>query len=340
MTACWHRWLLHPLLVMVAVLGWVAGVRIAAAASPAAGSIGAATGILIVREDSAIARQAAELLGKEAAVQRWAIMEVTVALERPAPDLQVRGDQIIVALGSRALAAATRQAGGRPVVAAFVTRSAVEEAASGENVSAIVLDQPLERWASLLRIAFPDRHSVGLLVGADTIGTARALERKLADQHLTLATETAVSVERVMPALERLLPHMGVLLALPDPLVHNRNTVQALLLTTYRAGIPVVAYSESYERAGAVVALYSTVPQIAAQIVVTLRQWQEGRRPPAIQAPVRYTVGINTAVARSLGLQLPSADELADRLRAADAHAVSSRVTFESHRLSQGGSGP
>ena len=37
---------------------------------------------------------------------------------------------------------------------------------------------------------------------------------------------------------------------------------QPLLLTTYRAGVPIVAYSESYLQAGAVVALYSTPPQI------------------------------------------------------------------------------
>jgi ABC-type uncharacterized transport system substrate-binding protein len=108
---------------------------------------------------------------------------------------------------------------------------------------------------------------------------------------------------------------MGVLLAMPDSLAHNRNTVQPLLLTTYRAGIPVVAYSESYQQAGAVLALYSTVPQVVAQVVDSLQQIREGKALPNHQSPRYFTVGVNSAVARSLGLALPTADEIGGRLR-------------------------
>jgi putative ABC transport system substrate-binding protein len=122
----------------------------------------------------------------------------------------------------------------------------------------------------------------------------------------------------VVPALEKLLPRINLLLALPDPVAHNRNTVQPLLLTTYRAGIPVIGYSESYLQAGSTLALYSTVPNFTAQIIESLQQFFEGRPPAAIQVPRYYTVGINNAVARSLGLLLPSERELQDRLRSSD----------------------
>lgn len=324
MTGFLRRWRFALPLLMAAAGGWAADARGpgmgAGMGAGAGGDPAGAPGVLIVREDSAVARQAAELLGKELSGQRWSWREVTVASERAAPGMPAAGDQLVVALGSRALAAAARQAAGRPLVAALVTRAALEEAAlpHGERWSAIVLDQPMERWANLLRAAFPGRQSVGMLAGPTAAGVLRLLERKLAEQHMSLVAEAAMSSAEVVPALEKLLPRMSVLLALPDPLVHNRNTVQPLLLTTYRAGIPVVAYSESYQQAGAVLALYSTVPQIVAQVAASLRQWQEGRQPPAIQSPAEYTVGINAAVARSLGLHLPSAGELTDRLRAAN----------------------
>jgi len=303
MTVALQRWLIAWLLATVAVAGWAAETR-----------------VLVVREDSAIAREAAKLLGGELARQGWSSTEAIVAYERPVPDLRRDGEQAIVALGSRAFVTAMRQTGGRSVVAALITLSGLEDLLpiAGERWSAIVLDQPAERWLNLIQTAMPGRQPVGMLVGPAGLKQARAMERKLQDRRWSFAIESVASPEEVVPAIERLLPHIGLLLALPDPLAHNRNTVQPLLLTTYRAGIPVVAYSESYQQAGAVLALYSTVPQIVAQVMDTLRQFLEGRAPANVQLPRYFTVGINTAVARSLGLKLPSAAELAERLRSLD----------------------
>jgi putative ABC transport system substrate-binding protein len=222
-----------------------------------------------------------------------------------------------VALGSRAFVAALRHAGGKPVIAALLARSSLDDVvpASGDRWSAILLDQPVDRWINLIQTAFPGMKQVGMLVGPANQKTVRVMERNMADRHMALVFEPVTSSEDVVPAIERLIPRMGVLLALPDQLAHNRNTVQPLLLTTYRAGIPVVAYSESYQQAGAVLALYSTVPQIVAHIADSLRQIRDGRALPNFQPPRYYTVGVNTAVARSLGLSLPSAGELSARLR-------------------------
>jgi hypothetical protein len=62
--------------------------------------------------------------------------------------------------------------------------------------------------------------------------------------------------------------------------------------------------------------LYTTVPQVVAQAVEALQAFQEGKAPASVQLPRYYTVGVNAAVARSLGLRLPPADELLDRLKA------------------------
>ncbi|MBI5785636.1 MAG: hypothetical protein HZA64_09280 [Rhodocyclales bacterium] len=281
-----------------------------------AGTAAAEPRILIVREDSAVARQAAELLAREAAAAGWTSLDLTIAADRTIP-AHAEGEQVLVALGSRALAAALRHAAGKPVVAALLAQASLDEIApaTGDRWSAILLDQPIERWINLIQTAFPGIQQVGMLAGPASQKAARVVERKMADRKLTLAVETIATAEEVVPAIERLTPRMGVLLAMPDPLAHNRNTVQPLLLTTYRAGIPVVAYSESYQQAGAVLALYSTVPQIVAQVVDSLQQVREGKVLPNHQSPRYFTVGVNSAVARSLGLTLPTASELDGRLR-------------------------
>lgn len=271
--------------------------------------------VLIVREDSAVARQTAELLAQEAGMAGWQTSEA--AISGGLGPAQVDGKQVLVALGARAFAAALLQAGGRPVIAGLIAQSSLEEIGPvvGERWSAILLDHPPERWINLVQSAFPGVQQVGMLIGASNQKAARLMERKMAERRIVLAVEVIASAEEVVPAIERLTPRMGVLLALPDPLAHNRNTVQPLLLTTYRAGIPVLAYSESYQQAGAALALYSTIPQIVAQIVESLQQVRDGKPLPNLQSPRHFTVGVNSAVARSLGLSLPSPNDLAGRLR-------------------------
>lgn len=276
---------------------------------------GAESRMLIVREDSAVAQQAADRLAYEAGMVGWEVEVTTPGQISLAA--RAEGKHALVTLGPQALATVLKQTSGKHIVAAFVAQATHEEVTTilGERGSAILLDQPAERWINLIHLAFPGVQQVGMLAGKSTQKTARALERKMSDRRIGLAIETVAVSEDVVFAIERLVPRMALLLALPDPVVHNRNTVQPLLLTTYRAGIPVVAYSESYQQAGAVLALYSTVPQIVAQIIDTLQLVREGRSLPAVQSPRYYTVGVNTAVARSLGLSLPSAIDLNERLR-------------------------
>lgn len=293
--------------------GWLLGLLLLAVTAAGAA---AESRLLIVREDSAVARQTADLLALDAGMAGWTVEIATIAGDRPLA-AHADGKQVLVALGSQAFAAALRQAGGRPVIAALLAQTSFDEVApaGGERWSAILLDQPAERWINLIQTAFPGVHQVGMLASSGSTKAVRAMERKMAERRLSLAVEPIASAEEVVPAIERLMPRMGILLALPDPLAHNRNTVQPLLLTTYRAGIPVVAYSESYQQAGAVLALYSTVPQVVAQVIDSLQQVRDGRPLPNQQSPRYFTVGVNAAVARSLGLSLPTSGELTARLR-------------------------
>jgi len=299
MTGRLERWLLGLLLLAIMATGAAAESR-----------------LLIVREESAVARQTADLLELDAGMAGWTVEVTTIAGERPLA-ARAEGKQALVALGSQAFAAALKQAGGRPVVAALLAQTSFDEVApgGGERWSAILLDQPAERWINLIQTAFPGVQQVGMLAGPGSAKAVRTMERKMVERRLSLAVEPIASAEEVVPAIERLMPRMGILLALPDPLAHNRNTVQPLLLTTYRAGIPVVAYSESYQQAGAVLALYSTVPQVVAQVIDSLQHVRDGRPLPNLQAPRYFTVGVNAAVARSLGLSLPTSGELVARLR-------------------------
>ena len=272
--------------------------------------------VLIVRDNSVVAQQTSDSLTAQLIGTGWIVTDSLVVANDAVP-AHSEGERIVVALGARAFAIALRRSGGKPVIGALLASSSLDEStvASGDRWSVIMLDQPIDRWISLLQVAFPGIQRVGMVTSQASHKTIRTLEKAMAEKHLTLTIEQINGSAGLVSAIERLTPKIEVLLAIPDSVVHNRNTVQPLLLTTYRAGIPVVAYSESYQQAGAVLALYSTIPQIAAQIVDSLNQIKDGRSLPNVQSPRYFSVGVNAAVARSLGMPLPPASEIDRRLR-------------------------
>ena len=134
-----------------------------------------------------------------------------------------------------------------------------------QRTSAIYLDQPFERQVRLIRLAFPEVRRVGVLLGSDQSGLAGELGEVLRAQRLSLVHQTLAEKERLIGPLENVLSGADLLLAVPDPLVFNRNTAQSLFLTSYRYRVPVLGYSRSMTRAGALLSLHSSPAQIGHQ---------------------------------------------------------------------------
>ncbi len=201
---------------------------------------------------------------------------------------------------------------------AWYLRSGRARLSSGNrrNQSAIYLDQPFERQALLIRLALPDVRRVGVLLSPEQSGVLGELEEALRAQRLTLVHATVTADDHLIAPLETVLAEADLLLALPDPLVFNRNTAQSLFLTSYRYRDPVLGYSRSLTRAGALLSLHSSPAQIGRQAAEWIGNAMQGNAvhlpPPAY--PSYFSVSINDQVARSLGFTLPSETDLEKRL--------------------------
>lgn len=182
--------------------------------------------------------------------------------------------------------------------------------------SAAVLDQPLGRQLALVKRALPERQRVAVLPGPQTRPQIPLLEREARSRGLQLVTAPEVRAqEEIYPSLKEALTEADVVLALPEPVIYNANTLQNILLASYRARVPLVAFSSAYVKAGAVLAVYSTPAQVARRAVEMVRQWQAGRGLPPLQRPREFEVAVNAKVAASLGLRIDAAAEIAADLR-------------------------
>lgn len=231
-----------------------------------------------------------------------------------APDL-------IVTLGSKA--AHNKNIKSFPVLHTLIPESLYASLTDCKNTNcepnnsiySLYLDQPITRQFNLLKILLPRYHSPGLLTGS--FSTQKATEFSMLAKKLNynFHFETMENEQQLHRKLSKLLENIDVFIALPDPLIHNRQTISHLLLTTYRYNIPVLGFSQAYVNAGAVAAIYSSPEQIAQQIVdfiykIVLKQsLRPGKYPNKT-----FEVAINRNVARSLNLKFPDEQVVKSKL--------------------------
>lgn len=228
--------------------------------------------------------------------------------------------RLIVALGTQACAAAVRVAGSTSVLCALLPRTSFERVLqdSGRRpsatLSALYLNQPPGRQLDLVRLALPQARRIGVLWGADTLPRRPEWEAAAQQRGLRLVSATVAADEPVFNGLRQILDESDLLLAMASPQIYNPQTIQNILLTSFRARVPMLAFSPAYVRAGALLALYATPAQIGQQAALLARSALQGQPLGAPQYPAQFEIQVNEHVARSLGLRLDAA-ALAERLR-------------------------
>lgn len=216
-----------------------------------------------------------------------------------------------VALGTQAATGLASNGVTGAVLSALIPRTSFEKVlrVSGRHASskwtAVYLDQPLSRQLTLIHMALPQAKRVGVLLGADAALKTTSL-RALAQSHsLSLTDVTTTGQGNLFADLQRVLEDSDVLWALPDPLVFNSSSIQNMLITTFRARVPVVAFSPAYVRAGALLGLFTTPEQTGRQVAAMVLDALHGRTWP--DQPMEsndFEVAVNEQVASALGLTL------------------------------------
>jgi ABC-type uncharacterized transport system substrate-binding protein len=185
------------------------------------------------------------------------------------------------------------------------------------RLSAVFIDQPLSRQLDLLRIALPGRMRIGVVLGPTSAELAKDLREGARERDVAVDIAEIAESAAIYSALQRVLPASDALLALPDPVVFNASTAYGMMLTSYRAQVPVIGFSEGLVKAGALLGLYSTASQVARQGAEIAGRFLTGDAAlPAPQYPRYFAVSVNHTVARSLGISLDDDATLASKLAA------------------------
>jgi ABC-type uncharacterized transport system substrate-binding protein len=221
---------------------------------------------------------------------------------------------VYVALGSDATELLIDKAFTSPVISALVPRRSFERMlqargrVASDQLTAIYLDQPLGRHLSLIKQVLPQAKRLGVLWGPDSMLSASNLKALTSASGMTLQEARVTGSTSVFAGLNEILGDSDVFLALADPMVFNSTSIQNILLATFRAGVPMVAFSPAYVRAGALMAVYTSPAQAGSQAADLVVNVLAGKGlPDRALEPNDFEVGVNQHVARSLGLTLDGA---------------------------------
>jgi putative tryptophan/tyrosine transport system substrate-binding protein len=252
-------------------------------------------------------------------IKRGDVVQLVASEMSTADWAATQGAKVWLTLGSDALSRALQRDGRPQVVAALIPRQSFDRIVKAapratSSVVAVYLDQPLGRQVDLLHLALPNVQKVGALWGPESNSQQAELQAALQARNMQLVSGSFTAGNSLFSALRPVLEDAQALLAVADPEVYNGSTVSNILLATYRAQLPVMAFSPAYAKAGALLALYSTPRQIGTQAASLVRQQLAGTAGVVSQYPVDFSVAINEHVAKSLELNLDETALLA-RLR-------------------------
>jgi ABC-type uncharacterized transport system substrate-binding protein len=183
--------------------------------------------------------------------------------------------------------------------------------------SDLITAQPACRNIQLIRAINPRWDSIGVLSSNNSIDTAAELTRCAIQQNINLQVYAISDDSDLLKTLEIAIENNKVLLTITDPLIYNTHSVKNILLTAYRHRKPVIGYSDSFVRAGAIAAIYTSpqyVGTTAAKLVSDFLQnnWQFDKN---VYTPDDFSVSVNRQVADSLEIYLPSEENLKTRIK-------------------------
>jgi ABC-type uncharacterized transport system substrate-binding protein len=271
--------------------------------------------VLVVLSDTSAPYQsfATALNNSLPALMRPTVLEHPEQLSHDVPQAD-----LIVAVGMNATELAAAQTS-IPVLAVMVPRVGYEELRAApkkiiRSIAAIYLDQPWARQLDFWRAALPDRRRLGLLHTPDTHIDVARLRQDVGLRGGSLVAQPVLSADELFERLESVLASSDVLLAIPDSMIYNSSNIRNILLTSYRHGVPLIGLSQAYVNAGALCAIFSTPEQLAGQASATLISFARTGQLPEAQYPAAFTIAVNQQVARSLGIAVPSAEEIRNQM--------------------------
>lgn len=225
---------------------------------------------------------------------------------------------VIVSVGLKAFQRSLNDRGKTPLLALAIARPLYIQSVEAKgltpetarDICGIFGGQSPRHNLALVRALMPE---------AKTLGGFSSRALPVRPPYLVLArefsfnifTEAVSSPTEALEALDRVLQKSDVLGATQVPDSTNSTNIRQIILTSLRAGKPVIGGANaSFVDEGALGALFSTPENVWQEGLHRLNLYRNARTLGASDYSRQWVLAINRATATTLRLKLPSDDEL------------------------------
>lgn len=226
-------------------------------------------------------------------------------------DKELSKYNIVISIGSDAAEVLSRTANINHLIHTLIPRSLANKISDSpclaSKCQSVLIEQPTERYFQLFKQIFPARKKlvVAFTDGSYSKQQLTLLAKKYDIRFTTIQINQGNTIART---LIKTLDEDDVLLALPDPAIYNKNTAKSIILSSYHKNVPIIAYSQAFAKAGALVSLYSSLDNIADQTTKLIPGKYTTNKVAFY--PTLYSIEFNDSVAKSLNISITDINNL------------------------------
>jgi hypothetical protein len=234
------------------------------------------------------------------------VQEVQSALAASPP--AVAASDVRVTVGRAAFEEALAAEDARPIVAAYLSSSDFEAVAGRRpgHVTA-VFSNPDPRDQAALARALLGRSSLAVFDSP----TTHHLVQLLAGS----ADPIPANGEQKIDSLLRAADSFDAIIALPDPNLLNRSSINHVVRTLYARRKVLIGYSATLTKVGALASVYVGPDAIAQSVIDVLSEYAARGTLPGPVFVSDVDVIVNDRLARSLNIAVPEQAELLEAVR-------------------------
>jgi hypothetical protein len=239
---------------------------------------------------------------------------VKVAIVDLAPEpmaaLETKDVQLMVTVGNNALDRAARLHTA-PILATMLLRADLSISSGRPASGAVVLDVPLSDILTRMASVLPGKTRAAVIRNsAANNASPSSLVAQAKTVGMTLLVAECPRPEKLLETFLSLKGQVDFVICPPDGTLFNSTTVRPLILASLENRLPVVGFSESFARTGAVASVYPDYYEVGVQAGEAARRFLEGSSLPANEGPRKVKVAINPRVARLMGIRLAPKKDL------------------------------
>lgn len=213
--------------------------------------------------------------------------------------LGARDVQIVVAVGSRALAEVQSRKVAVPTIATMVLHSGDTQAAG-----VIDLEIPLSHQLQAMRSLWPNRLRVGIILNPSRSRyPAEAFESRGRKEGFTVLVVECSGPGQLLKAVASLKGKVDFLLCFPDPDLYNAVTIKPLVMASLEDRLPIVGFSPAFVRAGAAAGIYPDYRETGRQTAEMAQRLLRGEDRGSEEGPRKIKLAVNQRVTRLLGVE-------------------------------------